>query len=302
MSAPLLRLEADLALPARATLGEGPVWDERAGLLYWVDILGRAVHRFDPASGEDVSFAVPVPVGAVGLDREGGLVLALADGFARCGSDGGRLERIGRGEAGAPFRVEDPAVRFNDGKVDPTGRFYAGTMAWNERDPIGALYVLEPDESVRMVLDGVAVSNGLAWAEDGRTLFYVDSPTGRVDRLDVDPGTGALTGRRVAFEIPRSAGVPDGMTMDETGCLWVALWDGGRICRYSPDGECLARVDLPVSHPTSVAFGGPRLTELFVTTARIGLSDSTLAAEPLSGGLFRCAAGVAGAPVGRFGA
>ncbi len=297
-----VRLEADLAVPARATLGEGPVWDERAGLLYWVDILGRAVHRFDPGTGEDASFAVPQPVGALCLDPAGGLVLALADGFARCGPDGGGLERIGRTEAGAPFRVEDPAVRFNDGKADAAGRFYAGTMAWNERDPIGALYVLEADETVRLVLEGVAVSNGLAWSADGRALFYVDSPTGRVDRFDVDPGTGALTGRRVAFEIPRSAGVPDGMAMDATGCLWIALWDGSGVCRYSPSGECLARVDVPVSRPTSVAFGGAGRTELFVTTARIGLSDRVLEVEPLSGGLFRCAVGVAGAPVGRFGA
>ena len=301
MSTAPVRLVAELAVPARATLGEGPVWDERAGLLYWVDILGRAVHRFDPASGEDASFAVSVPVGAVALDREGCLVLALADGFARCDPDGGGLERIGRTEAGAPFRVGDAGVRFNDGKVDPAGRFYAGTMAWNERDPIGALYVLDPDETVRIVLEDVAVSNGLAWSADGRTLFYVDSPTCRVDRLDVDPATGSLANRRVAFEIPRSRGVPDGMAVDAEGCLWVALWDGSRVCRYSPSGECLAHLDLPVSRPTSVAFGGAGLTELFVTTARIGLADRVLGVEPLSGGLFRCAVGVAGAPVGRFG-
>jgi sugar lactone lactonase YvrE len=189
---------------------------------------------------------------------------------------------------------------MNEGGADPVGNFWCGSMAYDEHEGGGALYRLAPDLTARKVLDGVTISNGLGFSPDGTRAYYVDTPTRRVDAFD--HADGALTGRRTAFPIADGPGSPDGLTVDAEGCVWVALFDGAAVHRYSPDGALLAAVPLPVAQVTACTFGGPDLDRLYVTTSREGLDGDALAAQPLAGALF-CVdlPGVRGLPVLEFG-
>jgi sugar lactone lactonase YvrE len=288
-------LSAEVALGAQCELAEGPVWDAGRQRLLWVDILPGIVHWLDPVSGARSQFTAGAPVGAAGLTTGGGLVLALVDGFARCDADGTRLERIGG------LTTDASAVRFNDGKPSPWGDFWAGTMRWRDTDPpAGSLYRLGGGGTVRELLGGVAISNGLDWSDDRRSFYYVDSPSGGVDLFDTDPDTGALSGRRRFTEIAASDGVADGLTIDAAGGIWVAIWGGGELRRYLPDGRLDTVVRLPVSQVTSAAFGGADLGTLFVTTAREDFTAEQLRAEPRAGDIFCCRPGVTGRLPYRF--
>jgi sugar lactone lactonase YvrE len=283
---------ADCVLEARAELGEGPVWDAVRGQLVWVDILGRRVHRFDPADGTDViMLETPTHVGTVAPRQNGGLVLALVDGFWLLDADA---------TAPRPHRLVEadrPGNRFNDGKVDADGRFWAGTMAYDLRPGAGSLYRLDPDGAVNTMLDGVTISNGMAWSDDRRTLYYIDTPTRRIDAFDYDSTSAAIGGRRTVVRLPADlVGSPDGMTIDAEGAMWVALWDGWAVHRYFPDGTLDAIVRMPVARPTSCVFGGTDLEDLYITSARTGLSADALATQPSAGGLFRIRPCVAGRP------
>jgi sugar lactone lactonase YvrE len=288
-----MAVQVDVALDARAALAEGPVWDAAAGRLLWVDILANAVHSFDPGTGDDTAFDVGRAVGAVALRATGGLVLALEDGFGRTEPGATDVELI------APVGADDPSIRFNDGACDPAGRFWAGTMSYEGIAGAGSLYRLDPDRSVERMLDGVTTSNGLAWSADDRTMYYIDTATGGVDAFDYDAGTGSIANRRRFVDVP-GPGMPDGMTIDEAGCLWVALWRGSAVHRYRPDGSLDRVVDIPCELVTSCAFGGPDLDELFITSAREGLDERALADQPLAGSLFRCRPGVRGLPTVAF--
>lgn len=285
---------ADPVLRVGALLGEGPVWDDRTHRLLFVDILGERVHWFDPGAGTHSSSPADGPVGAVVLRGDGGLVLARHDCFVHAGPSGeGRAVVEG-------FRADGAAVRFNDGKVDPWGRFVAGTMDWDQSSPVGALHMLWPDNSVTTVLDQVTISNGLAWSTGGDVLYYIDSPTQRVDAFDVDPPSGALTGRRTVIEVGDV--FPDGMAIDDDGCLWVAIWDAGQVRRYALDGRLLEVVAVPEGgHVSSAAFGGPRMSTLYITTARDGLTEAELAQAPHAGDLFALETSVTGPAPFRFG-
>lgn len=287
---------AEVALAAQTTLGEGPVWDDRRRELFFVDITAGRVHRFCPERNEHDSFAVGPSVGAVALREDGGLVLAAHDGFFLLEADGTALRPV------SAFRSDAELVRFNDGKVDPHGRFVAGTMDWNEERPLGSLYLLEPGGAVSVLLEGVTISNGLAWSERGDVVYYIDTARRCVDAFDFDAGSGALANRRavVSFEGP---GVPDGLTIDDEGCLWVALWGGSRVERIDPHtGERVAVVKVAASQVTSAAFGGVRRDVLYLTTARRGLDAASLARQPHAGDLFAVDAGVTGPAAHRFAA
>lgn len=275
----------DVVVAADAELGEGSLWDSRSGRLAWVDILGRRIHLTDPRTGGTESIEVPLDVGAIAPRAAGGFVAALQDGFWVVGD--GPARRI------ATIPEARPGLRFNDGKCDPGGRFWAGTVAYDEAEGAACLYRLGNDGAVARVLDGVTISNGLAWGRDGRTMFYIDSPTRRIDAFSYTPDTGEIADRRTVVEIPAELGSPDGMTIDADGGLWVALWGGSAVHRYV-DGRLDRVVRLPVSQPTSCAFGGPDLDELYVTSAWKGLSADARHAEPLAGALFRLRPGVRG--------
>ena len=270
------------------------MWDERRGVLLWVDIHAGLVHTLDVESGESEALDAGQTVGAVAVRESGGLVLAVRDSFAL----------LDRGEAEprviAALELDEPRTRMNDGKCDPAGRFWAGTMDEEEQEPLGALYRLDPDGSVRRMLPGLVISNGLGWSPDRSTMYHVDSPTRRADAFDFDLASGAIANRRPVVELEPGAALPDGMTVDGDGFLWVALWGGSAVRRYSPGGRLDAVVEIPASQVTSCTFGGPDLDELFVTTARRGLGQGELASEPAAGGIFRARPGVTGQPAHRF--
>jgi sugar lactone lactonase YvrE len=282
-------LDAELAFPAQCELAEGPVWDAGRGLLRWVDILPGHVHALDPVSGAHSSFGAGQPVGTVGLTRGGGLVLALAGGFALSGPDGQDLRPFG------DLVVDRSVRRFNDGKPDPWSSFWAGTMGVPEDSGVpGSLYRLSPDGAVTELVGGVALSNGLDWTDDRRVFYYADSLAGGVDMFATDPDTGALSGRRRFAEV--SGGMPDGLTLDAEGCLWLAVWGSSELRRYTPDGRLDTAVKLPVSQVTSAAFGGADLSTLYITTARENFTPADLREQPHAGDIFACTPGVTGRP------
>ena len=288
-------LDAEIAVPAQCELAEGPVWDAARGLLRWVDILPGHVHALDPVTGAHRSFEAGAPVGSVGLTRGGGLVLALADRFALSGQDGQDLRRLG------DFTVERAVFRFNDGKPDPWGNFWAGTMARQEDSgQTCSLYRLSPGGEVTELFGDIGLSNGLDWSDDRRAFYFADSHSGGVDLFDTDPDTGVLSGRR-RF-VPVSGGLPDGLTLDAEGGLWLAVWGSGELRRYMSDGRVDAVVRLPVSQVTSAAFGGADLSTLYITTARENYTAADLRDQPHAGDIFACTPGVTGRPPYLFGA
>jgi len=290
-----LERRAELVLDARADLGEGPVWDPADDTLLWVDIDAGAVHRFSPATGAETTLDAGQPVGAVAWRRSGGLALAMRDGFGLLDPEPGATVRLV-----APVEADRSDQRMNDGRCDRRGRFWAGTTSVLRRPRAGRLYRLHPDGRVEPVLSGVSMSNGLDWSPDDRRLYYVDSATEGVDRYAADPETGRVGARTRLVEIPRSLGIPDGLTVDADGCVWLALWGAGAVHRYTPAGVLDRVVRLPVSRPTSCTFGGAGLDVLYVTSAAAGLSARELARQPGAGGLFAVRPGVQGLPARGF--
>jgi sugar lactone lactonase YvrE len=285
----------ELVVDAHAMLGESPVWDEQARCLYWVDLLAGIVHRTDPSTGADRTVALGGTIGAVALRQAGGLVAAVDDGIGFVDPSTGAIELT------VPISAADPTLRMNDGKVDPGGRFWAGTMAYDERAGAGTLYRIDPDLTATPMVADVTISNGLDWTADGRTFYYIDTVTRRVDRFDFDLTSGTISDRRPAVEIRPGNGYPDGMTLDADDHLWVALFDGWAVHRYSPDGVLERRIELPAAQVTSVAFGGDDLEELYITTAQEGFPPGGKPDQPHAGGLFRCRPGVRGCASNRFG-
>ena len=257
-------MSIDVAVRTEAALGEAPTWDHSSGTLLWVDVLGSEVHRYSPHNGDDAVLEVPQHVGAAKPRSRGGLVLNLRDGVALVDRDGTKTWLV--------YWARD-GVRGNDAAIDPAGRLWAGTMRYDE-DPGGWLARVEPSGDAKVVLDGVGVSNGIGWSPDGSLMYYVDSSERRVDVLDYDRDTGEARDRRPLVAVDR--GVPDGLTVDASGAVWVALWGGSAVRRYTPAGELDAEVELPVGQPTACCFGGHDFTDLYVTTARTGLSGDAL--------------------------
>ncbi len=285
---------AELVLDAKADLGEGPIWDDRRGQLVWVDIMAGRVNLFDPLTGGNRSIEVGVPVGAAALRESGGLVLAVKDGFAALDTETGTMSRLG----GFPDAADD--IRMNDAKCDRQGRLWAGTMALDLREGAGAFYRLDPDGGVSAMLTDVTCSNGTDWSPDGKLMYYVDSMTRRIDCFDYDALSGAVSGRRTFVAIELQDAAPDGLTVDSEGNIWVALWGGWCVRCYSPDAKLIGSVEVPASQSSSCTFGGEELDELYITSARTGLSEADLAGQPLAGGLFRIRPGVKGVRANRF--
>jgi sugar lactone lactonase YvrE len=286
--------EVTCVLDARAELGECPVWAAEEQALYWVDIRAPALHRLEPHTGATRTWPMPSRIGSFGLRASGGAVVALEDGFWLLDLDTGRLEFVT-----GPERV--PGTRFNDGKVSPDGRFFAGTMDEEQLSrPIATLYRLDPDMTMHQVVGDLVVSNGLAWSADGRTMFHSDSKGQVVWAYDYDPGSGAVSQRKVLARPTEEEGRPDGGATDEAGYYWSAGISAGVLNRWSPDGRLDRSIPLPCSNPTAPCFGGPDMRTVFVTSLRHDLPPEVLAAKPLSGGIFAVRVDVPGVPIGRF--
>lgn len=286
--------EIECVLECRNRLGEGPIWCGQEQALYWVDIVAPAIHRFHPGSGEHRSWPVPEHVGSLSLREGGGLVIALQRGFAAFDPDTGEVVMIN------PCEVDLPENRFNDGRCDRAGRFWAGSLPYTEDRPAGTLWRLEPDHTAHRVLSGVTVPNGLCFSPDDRTMYFTDSPTRRIMAYDFDLATGTPSNPRLFVKVPDEAGWPDGAIVDAEGGVWSCEWDGARVVRYAPDGTVDRVVAMPVPRPTCAAFGGSDLAILYITSASDRLSEAERARWPLSGNLFALHAGVRGLPDPRY--
>lgn len=287
-------MEATLVLDAKATLGEGAIWHPAEKRLYWVDIEGRALHLYDPATEEDKVWPVGERVGTVVPVVNGGALVALQNGIHFIDTDTGELRCVIN-----PLKADD--IRFNDGKCDPAGRFWVGTMALDSREGAAVLYCMDYDGSIEQVLSKLTVSNGIVWTADRKTMYFIDTPTRKVQAFAYDQETGTIRKERDAFAIPESEGKPDGMTMDENGRLWIALYGGGGVGCWDPEtGEMLLKVNVPAPHTTSCAFGGERLDTLYITTARDGLDKDQLQKYPQSGGVFAVRPDAKGVPANFF--
>ena len=283
----------ELLLDAKATLGEGPAWDAKTNTLYWVDILEKRIHMYD---GADRVIQLEDYVGCVAPCRDGRLVIALRFGLWTLDLSAAKLTEI------AVPRGEPSTNRFNDGKCDPAGRLLAGTMDMNEREASGALYSLSSDLKITKLLEGIRISNGLAWSPDYKTLYYIDTPTREVKAFEYDLDTGRIGGARVVIRVPEELGFPDGMTSDTEGNLWIAMWAGAQVTRWDPRrGQLLEQIEVPAWNVTSCVFGGEELNELYITTASSGMDAADLSHYPQSGGLFRLRTNVRGMPTFEFG-
>lgn len=286
----------ECAVRVASVLGESPFWDARRGLCWWADIKGRVVHRFDPRSGVDRTITLPSMAGAIAMRRDGRLLVAAERSIVVVDPDDERVT-----PSGIEISIGE-GLRFNDGKCDPAGRFWVGTMALDAAHGRGALYCVNGDGTVETKLQSLTISNGLAWHASTTTMYHVDTATRCVFAFDYEPGTTRIDRRRVAIEIPERQGLPDGIALDAEGMLWVALWGGSCVARWNPrTGQELERIAVPATQVSSCAFGGARLDTLFITTARDGLDDAELARQPLAGSLFSCVTGTVAAAIPPFG-
>ncbi|MFI6600503.1 SMP-30/gluconolactonase/LRE family protein [Nonomuraea sp. NPDC050536] len=282
-------LHAELVDPAAAQVGEAPAWDAAHDCLVWTDITAGLVHLSDASGRWLRTYDVGVDVGAALPSAAGGWLLACQEGFRHLSEDGSCRTVL-------PVHPDRPDLRFNDGKCDPRGRAWAGTMAYDQTPGAATLYRLDPGPQAVPVLRGLTLANGLGWAPDGRTMWFTDSATQRVVGYAYDLDTATLGPERACVEIAAAQGMPDGLCVDDDGCVWVALWGGSAVHRYTPEGRLDTVVQLPTAQVTSCAFGGPGRATLYITSAVHQMDAAALAREPAAGGLFLAATTSTGAP------
>lgn len=294
-----MKFESVTAKPeveTEAILGEGPVWDEKENKLYWVDIMMGRLFVYSPGDKKNTAFALGEHVGAIALREKGGLVAAMKSGFVFINLKTGETKKIGDPES------HIPGNRFNDGKCGPGGRFWAGTMSYEQSKGAGSLYCLNTDLSIDLKLQEITISNGLAWNQKKDKFYYTDTPTGDICSFDFDLSSGKISNRSVIRNIDNSEGYPDGMTIDTENNLWIALYGGAKVIRIDPDsGKTVFEVQLPVPKVTSCTFGGNKMNELYITTCRENMSDEEIRNFPLSGSLFKADVPFEGLPAYRFG-
>jgi len=284
-----------VAVPSANLIGESPVWSTREQALYWIDVEGRLVQKFDGASGGIERWTMPEVTSCIGLRKSGGLVAGTKAGFVFLDTKTGAVTPVVHPEA------DLPGNRFNDGKVDRAGRFWAGTKNINNApEPTGSVYRLDSDLSAHRIDRGFSCVNGIAWDLDARIMYLCDTWLRRIYSYDFDRDAGIARNRRVFAELPPGQGYPDGLTVDESDFVWNAHYDGWRITRYAPDGRIDRVLRMPVQHVTSLAFGGPDLRTLFVTSASMRLAPEARAQQPLAGHVLALEPGVAGIPEPSF--
>ncbi|BFM10015.1 SMP-30/gluconolactonase/LRE family protein [Simiduia litorea] len=280
---------------AQATLGEGPLWVAAESSVYWLDIKQSRIHCLHTSTGARQSWLVPAQVTSIALRKTGGFVATVRDGFVALtlGDNGHIITPLHLVEAGLAGN------RFNDGKVDINGRYWAGSMDDKEQRHTGVLYCLDLNGDVNRMDAGYCISNGPTFSPDGKRLYHTSTTEKTIYQFDMD-ATGELSNKRVFYRVPDTDGYPDGMTVDAEGCIWLCHFFGGRITRLSPAGKVLRVISLPVSNVTSCTFGGAELDQLYITTARWALTEAELQKQPLAGGLFVCEPGVKGLATNKY--
>jgi sugar lactone lactonase YvrE len=286
-------LTAELAVELDCDLGEGPYWDDAQQELYFVDITNRQVKIFSPSDTSVRTIQFDQEVSAVFLDQKSELIVAARDGVFTASQDGALKTLL------APIEADDPSIRTNDAKCDSTGRMWVGTMAFDFTPGVAALFTLD-SKGLKQVVPVLTIANGLGWSRDQKSMYFIDSPTGRVDIFDCDLESGELKNRRPLITFDAAAGIPDGLTTDEDGGIWVAFFGGGEVRRYDPSGELTHVVTLPVKQVTSCCFGVKDMSELFITTARYAMNSESLAKEPLAGSLFKLSTTFKGSTSNRY--
>lgn len=274
-------IELNIVVEHKSLLGECPIWNAKRKVITWVDILNGNIHEYSTVQQTFRTIPVYQKIGSLAICQNARYVAALQHGFAFVNMFDGEIKMITDPENHLPNN------RFNEGKCDPAGRFWAGTMSLSEDANAGSVYFLGSDLSVTKTIEKVSISNGMAWSMDHRVFYYIDTPTFDVVAFDYDVNTGDINNRRTVINIPEKDGYPDGMAIDAEGMLWIAHWDGWQITRWNPkNGEQLSNFALPVSKVTSCAFGGDNMDDLYITSAKVGLTDEELEQQPLAGSLF----------------
>lgn len=287
---------AECVVDAKAELGEGPSWNAELEVLYWVDIEGKKLMIYDPAADKNEAISLDQYIGAAVPKRDGGLILAMQHGFYEYDLNNKKVEAIHDPEENKPNN------RFNDGKCDPFGRFWAGTMSFEQEEGEASLYRLHSDHSVYTVVSNLTISNGLAWSKDGAVMYFIDTPAKTVYTMNIDPLTGVADEPVTAFVVPDEEGPPDGMTIDSEGKLWIAHFGEGQVIRWDPEsGKALEKIKVPVSVTTSCTFGGKDLKDLYITTGSSALDEEQKKEQPQAGGLFKVRVDVKGTPTYYFG-
>jgi sugar lactone lactonase YvrE len=274
-------VKVETVVKYKCLLGEGPVWDSRRETLCWIDILNGEIHEYNPADDLQKTLIIHQMVGAIAICKNGNFIAALKNGFGFIERNSGVVTMISNPEP------DLPGNRFNDGKCDPKGRFWAGTMSHTDEPEKGSFYLLDEDLSVSKKMEHVSISNGLAWSLDQKTFYYIDTPTFTVAAFDFDLSDGTIRNKRIAIRVTAADGSPDGMTIDNQGMLWIAHWDGWQVTRWNPQtGKKILSIPLPVARVTSCCFGGDKFQDLYITSAGIGLNEDQLENQPLAGSLF----------------
>lgn len=283
--------EVKCVLKRTALVGECPRWHPTEKALYWVDIYEPSLNRFDPETGENRRFLMPERIGCFGFRKSGGIIAGMQSGIAFVD-----LEPIVKVKRVFDLEPDNPNSRFNDGRVDPGGRFWAGSIVESLDKRVGVLYRYDPDGSCHRMVDGLICANGMAFSPDAKIMYHSDSRQDYVFAWDFDAKTGAIRNQRIFLAMDMTEGRPDGAAVDEKGYYWIAHVNGWRVARYSPEGKIDRVIGLPVQRPTMCAFGGKNLDTLYVTTATSPLSETALAKQPLAGSLFAIDVGVRGQP------
>lgn len=288
-------VEVSLELQISPELGEGAFWNYKTQELYWVDILGKKFYIYNPSTKLNTSFIMPSRIGTVVPQTDSTAVVALEDGIYIQHTKNGSLTKLSNVEGNITEN------RFNDGKCDPNGNLWVGSMHLAEKESKAKLYKITPNGTATTMLENITISNGIVWTKDAKTMYYIDTPTAKIRAFNFDVETSTISNERVAVEVSSSLGFPDGMAIDENDNLWVGMWNGNAVVCFNPKtGEVINRIEVPAHNVTSCAFGGPNLDILYITTATVDMTDQEKIDFPLAGSVFKVIPGVKGVPSSFF--
>lgn len=289
-------IKAELELEISSQLGEGALWNYKLGEFYWVDIESQLFHVYNPKTKKNKTFRMPSRIGTVVPYTADEVVVALEDGIYKYNMKSDSLSIVSTVEKDKPYN------RFNDGKCDPLGNLWVGSMHYDQSAPMANLYKINPNGKTEVMVDSVTISNGIVWTKDSRTMYYIDTTIGKIRGYDFDSNTGEISNERVVVEVDEKDGYPDGMAIDEEDMLWVGMWNGSAVARFNPKtGELLSKIEVPAQNVTACAFGGKNLDILYITTASIGMTKEQKLEYPNAGSVFKAIPGVKGVRASYFG-